>query len=1168
MNRDFLSLLRERVLVFDGAMGTQIQERNLSLDDFWGKEGCNEIIALSRPDVLRDLHAEYFATGCDVVETDTFGGTRVVLAEYDLQGKVCELNAAAARIAKQVAADFSTPDHPRFVAGSLGPGTKAPTLGHITYDETCDAYREQAEGLLEGGVDLLVVETCFDILQGKAAVWGCLQAMQSQRRRVPLVAQVTMETMGTMLLGTEIGAALTVLEQFEVDVIGLNCATGPQEMVEHLRYLSQNCRRFLSCLPNAGLPENVGGQTVYRLTPDELAEYHRQFILEFGVNIVGGCCGTTPAHVKRLVEVCRPLAPKSRVPQWTPAAASLYQSVPLHQDLSFLIIGERTNANGSRQFRDLLLAEDYDGMVDMAQAQLREGAHVLDVCVDYVGRDGVRDMVEVVERFRKQLTAPLVIDSTEALVIEAALKLIGGKALINSINLEDGEDGKIARLFPLARQHGAACIALTIDEEGQARTAEWKFRVAQRIHDIAVHRYGLAPSDLIFDVLTFPLGSGVEDLRKDGMATLDAIRLVKQALPECSTVLGLSNVSFGLNPASRQVLNSVFLHYARAAGLDAAIVHAARIMPLNRIDPEAREVARQLIFDERQYDTEGTCTYDPLHRFMELFADATAKGRETESEEGAAPIEAKLKRAIIDGRKTGLERHLTEALESYSALAVINVILLDGMKTVGELFGSGQMQLPFVLQSAETMKAAVSFLEPFMAKDESGGGKGRIVLATVRGDVHDIGKNLVDIILSNNGYTTHNLGIKVPLAEMIKAAQEHKADAIGMSGLLVKSTVIMKENLDELNRQGLHHLPIILGGAALTRRYVEDDLRALYKGRVFYASDAFDGLQLMEELCNPATVKKLTRVYDDEGSEMRDDARSRVKRDPSSLIPHPSSERPIARDVDIPTPPFFGTRVADDIPLECVFNYLNEIALFRGQWQFKRGDKQSPKEYEAFVEKTVRPIFNEWMQRCIEERILQPKVVYGYFLCQSDGDNLLVYDPQSSILNPQSPIVRFSFPRQSVAPHWCISDFFAAKDSGRMDVLALHLVTVGARASEMTTQLYQENKYTDYLYLHGLSVEIAEALAEYWHKRVREELGIAGEDADEVRKLFQQKYRGSRYSFGYPACPDLELHEQLFQLLRPERIGVTMTEEFHLVPEQSTSALIVHHPQAKYFNVK
>ncbi|MCS6859856.1 MAG: methionine synthase [Abditibacteriales bacterium] len=1144
-------------MIFDGAMGTQIQARNLTPDDFWGKEGCNEIIALSRPDVLRDIHAAYFAAGCDVVETDTFGGTRLVLAEYGLQDKVRDINRAAARIAKEVAADFATPDHPRFVAGSLGPGTKSPTLGHVSYDEVLDAYQEQAEGLLEGGVDILLIETCFDILQCKAAVWGCLEAMKKLGRRVPLMAQVTMETTGTMLLGTDIGAALTVLEQFDVDVVGLNCATGPEQMVEHIRYLSQNCRRFLSVLPNAGLPENVGGQTVYPLTPDELAVYHQQFITEFGVNIVGGCCGTTPTHIRRVVEVCARLQPPRRTPPHAAAVASLYQSVPLRQESSFLIVGERTNANGSKQFRELLLAENYDDMVEMAQEQVKEGAHVLDVCVDYVGRDGVKDVVEVVKRFNTQVTAPLVIDSTEANVIEAALKLIGGKAIINSINLEDGEEGKIARLCRAAKQFGAACIALTIDEEGQARTAEWKFRVAQRLYDIAVNRYGLPPEDLIFDVLTFPLGTGAEDSRKDGVETLRAIRMVKEAFPQSHTILGISNISFGLQPAARQVLNSVFLHYAREAGLDAAIVHAGRIMPLHQIDAEAREVARQLIFDERRFDADGNCTYDPLTRFMELFSETKRGGASLSARPEPATIEEKLKRAIIDGRKANLEENLRAALEKYSALDIINHILLDGMKVVGDLFGSGQMQLPFVLQSAETMKAAVAFLEPFMEK-AAVGGKGTIVLATVKGDVHDIGKNLVDIILSNNGYTTINLGIKVPLADMIKAAQEHRADAIGMSGLLVKSTVIMKENLEEMNRLGLHHIPVILGGAALTRRYVEEDLRQLYKGRVFYAQDAFDGLQIMEELCNPAAEKRLTLVYEN-GREGKAPAAPSARRESHP----PAPDRAIRRDVDIPTPPFWGTRVVKDISLDEVYPYINEIALFRGQWQFKQG-QMSTADYRKFIEEKVRPLFEEWKARCRDERILQPQVVYGYFPCQSEGNTLIVYEPS----NPRNELVRFEFPRQPEPPHWCIADFFAAKDSGRIDVLACHVVTIGSRASEITAKLFADNRYTDYLYLHGLSVETAEALAEYWHKRIREELGIAGEDADDIRKLFQQHYRGSRYSFGYPACPDLEQQRELFQLLQPDRIGVTLTEECHIVPEQSTSAIIAHHPQARYFNVR
>jgi 5-methyltetrahydrofolate--homocysteine methyltransferase len=845
----------------------------------------------------------------------------------------------------------------------------------------------------------------------------------------------------------------------------------------------------------------------------------------------------------------RPSAPRPRASEYIPAASSLYLSVPFRQDQSFLIVGERTNANGSKQCREYLLAGDYDGMAGMAREQAKEGAHVLDVCVDYVGRDGVADVNEVVRRFVTQCTLPLVIDSTEAPVIEAALKRIGGRAIINSVNLEDGEDGRPARIFSMARRYGAAVVGLLIDEEGQARTLDWKLKVAHRLHDLAVKRYGLEPSDLIFDALTFPLGSGQADLRGDAIATLEAIRRIKAELPGVYTILGVSNVSFGLKPAARQVLNSVFLHLAVEAGLDAAIVNALRILPLNRIDPRQFEVARQLIFDERR---DG---YDPLTEFMGLF-DKAGTGKATTVGEAPKTLEERLKARIVDGEKPGLESLLDEALLRYDALTIINQILLDGMKTVGELFSSGQMQLPFVLQSAEVMKTAVGYLERFMSKAD-GQSRGKIVLATVKGDVHDIGKNLVDIILSNNGYTVVNLGIKQPIHNIIEAALQHRADAIGMSGLLVKSTLVMKENLEELNARDLARFPVILGGAALTRGYVEGELRALYRGEVYYAGDAFDGLRLMEEVASrEAAEDRPSRPLP-----RRPAARHEPTCPPQRTAAAERVRSDVRQDIPIPVAPFLGSRVVSEIPLADVFAFVNEVALFRTQWQFHRG-KGDREHFDQLIEEQVRPIYERWKARCSAEGILQPRVVYGYFPCRSDGDDLIAYSEDG-----RTPRVRFSFPRQPAGRGLCLSDFFAAVDSGRTDVLGCMLVTMGRRASEVTKELFDEHHYTDYLYLHGLSVESAEALAELWHRRMREELGIAGEDSPDLARIFRQGYRGSRYSFGYPACPNLEDQAKLFTLLEPERIGVELSEEFQLDPEQSTSAIIVHHPEAKYFNI-
>jgi 5-methyltetrahydrofolate--homocysteine methyltransferase len=1151
MNRDFMGALRERVLVFDGAMGTMLQNAGLSLDDYQGKEGCSEILCVSRPDVVRDIHAAYFEAGADAVETNSFGSSAIVLAEYDIADQVVPLNRLSAELARGVADDFQADGRPRWVAGSIGPGTKLPTLGHTTYDVLAATYADQAFGLLEGGADLLLIETCQDLLQIKAAVAGAYAGMRRAARRVPVITQVTVETTGQMLLGSDIAAALTAIEPLGVDVIGMNCATGPAEMGEHLRHLAQHARTPLSCLPNAGLPELRDGKPWYPLTPQELAEAHSRFVAEFGLNIVGGCCGTTPEHVRQVVEALGGRAPAPREPAHEPSLSSLYQSVPLDQDITYLTVGERCNANGSRKFRDLMLEGDLEGMVGVAKDQVREGAHVLDVCVDYVGRDGAPDMDVLAARLATQSTVPIMLDSTQADVLEAGLKRLGGRAIINSINLEDGE-ARMDAVCPMARQYGAALVALLIDEEGQARDVEWKLRIAHRIHDLAVDKHDLAPEDLIFDALTFPLGSGQEDLRGDAIATLEAIRRIKAELPGVRTILGVSNVSFGLAPAARQVLNSVFLHEAREAGLDAAIVAPARILPMHRIEDEQRQVALDLIYDRRR---DG---YDPLQKFMALFEGKEATKAASAEDLAELPIDERLQRRIVDGVRDGLEADLAEAMQTRSPLSIINEVLLAGMKTVGELFGAGEMQLPFVLQSAEVMKAAVAVLEPFMEKADQGG-KGRVVLATVKGDVHDIGKNLVDIILTNNGYTVHNIGIKQPIATIIDKAEEVGADAIGMSGLLVKSTVVMRDNLEELNARGLDAYPVLLGGAALNRTYVEGDLRQLYKGRVFYCRDAFAGLRVMDQL----------REEREQGIQaakepVRAPRVAPVKpRGPAPAGPDVSelARSDVAVDVPVPTPPFLGeARVVKGIPVRDLVPYLNESALFRGQWQLRPvGGKEG---WRHTLETEARPRLRALLDEAVATQILRPAVVYGYFPCNSDGNDLVVWDAEGR------ERVRFSFPRQRRDRRLCIADFFRPVSSGEPDVIGMHVVTMGLAASEATARLFADNRYREYLELHGVTVEMAEALAEYWHKRVREELGIAGEDAAAMEDLFDQGYRGSRYSFGYPACPDLEEQTKLFELLGPERIGVELSEEFQLHPEQSTSAIIVHHPEAKYFNAR
>jgi 5-methyltetrahydrofolate--homocysteine methyltransferase len=1172
---DFLELAREKVIIFDGAMGTQIQARDLGPDDFWGLEGFNEILNLSRPDVIQEIHAAYFDAGADAVETNTFGAHAVVASEYGAEDRVHELNYRAAVLAKEVASSYS--DKPRFVTGSVGPGTKLPSLGQVDFAYLERAYTEQITALVEGGVDAVHIETCQDLLQTKAAIAGAFAAFERTKRRLPVIVQVTIETTGTMLLGTEIAAAIAALEPYDIHFIGINCATGPREMVEHIRTLSEQSPKMISVLPNAGLPELSDQGPRYPLEPEEFVSYHEMFVEEFGVNAVGGCCGTTPEFISLLADRLGNASPKPRDPVYEPSLSSLYSAVPIRQQTSFLIVGERANANGSKAFREALLAGDWESCVDIATAQVKEGAHVIDVCVDYVGRDGVSDMTELASRLATRSTLPLVLDSTEPAVIEAGLSKLGGRSVINSINLEDGET-KMAILCPLAKKFGAACIALLIDEEGQARTVDWKMRVAHRIYELATEKYGLRPQDLIFDALTFPLGSGQEDLRKDGIYTLEAIRRIKEELPGSYTILGISNCSFGLSPKARPVLNSVFLHEAVEAGLDAAIVHAGKILPLSKIPERQVEVAKDLIYDRRKPG------YDPLQVFIELFEEESDAGQ-AESDLADLEVEERLKQRIVDGNRKGLEADLDEALQKYSALDIVNNILLEGMKIVGDLFASGQMQLPFVLQSAECMKHAVAYLEPHMEKVE-GQKKGKVVLATVKGDVHDIGKNLVDIILSNNGYEIINLGIKVPISDMIEAMQKHDADVLGMSGLLVKSTQVMKENLEELNRRGLYHWPVILGGAALTRSYVESDLRKIYKGRLFYGKDAFEGLRTVERLVEGLRKGDLPddfgRIPTERSSKMRDivihgtggpETKERVRSD-------------VAIDVDVPIPPYLGSRITKGLSLDEIALYLNKTALYRNQWQLRKG-VASDEEYERLVESEAEPALRAWLDRSKREQLLVPQVVHGYWPAQSEGNDLIVYRPRPEILDAirsgekrsrssrlkvdpslLEELTRFEFPRQPSGRRLCLADFLRPVESGEIDFVGFFIVTMGPRASEKARELFEAGEYRDYLYLHGLSVEMTEALAEYWHKRMREEWGIAEEDASDLAGIFKQGYRGSRYSFGYPACPNLEDQAKLVELLQPGRIGVELSEEYQLQPEQSVSAVVVHHPEAKYFIIR
>ena len=1185
-----LDAVQSRVVIADGAMGTMLQQHDLSIEgDFEGLEGCNEILNVTRPDVIGGIHDAYFATGIDAVETNTFGANWSNLSDYGIDDRIHELAEVGARIARERAeAAEATDGRMRWVLGSMGPGTKLPSLGHTTYDHLKQTFALQAEGLIDGGADAFLIETSQDLLQTKAAVNGCRQAIVARGTRLPIFVEVTVETTGTMLMGSEIGAALTALEPLGVDAIGLNCATGPAEMSEHLRHLSKHSTVPIACMPNAGLPVLGANGAHYPLTPAELATAHEQFVREFGLGLVGGCCGTTPEHLAAVVERLEPYrtrALNARTPEVESGVASLYQHVAFDQDASYLAIGERTNANGSKAFREAMLEERWDDCVEIARNQIRVGAHLLDVCVDYVGRDGVADIREVVSRFASQSTLPLVIDSTEPPVIRAGLELIGGRPVVNSVNYEDGDgpDSRFGRIMPLVKEHGTAVVALTIDEQGQARTTEGKVAIASRLIDELTGEWGMRVEDIIVDALTFPIATGQEETRRDGIETIEAIRQITQKYPGIHTTLGVSNVSFGLNPAARMVLNSVFLHEASEAGLSSGIIDAAKIVPLASLPEEQRRVALDLVWDRREYDADGNVTYDPLSTMLDLFAgvDTAALRDQRAAELAALPVGQRLERRIIDGEGKGLEEDLDLArAEGKTALGIINDHLLEGMKVVGERFGAGEMQLPFVLQSAEVMKNAVALLEPHMEKSDASG-KGTMVIATVRGDVHDIGKNLVDIILTNNGYKVINLGIKQPIADIIAAAEEHDADVIGMSGLLVKSTVVMKENLLELQARGLaKKWPVILGGAALTRAYVEDDLAGMFDGEVRYAKDAFEGLALMEPLVrvargeDPAEVglPALKKRIHARGAQL-------TLTEPENL----PARSDVASDNEVPAPPFWGTRIVRGIALADYSAYLDERATFMGQWGLKPGRGEDGASYEQLVESEGRPRLRYWLDRILAEGMLDASVAYGYFPVVSEGDDVVVLhhgdDPDGilgvpGLLAPDggsgplgSERLRFTFPRQRRDRHLNLADFIRSRESGQVDVLPVQLVTAGAAIDEVTAKLFAENRYRDYYELNGLVMQLTEALAEFWHARIRSELGFSAEDPTDTAGLFKLEYRGARFSLGYPACPDMEDRRKVVELLRPERMGVELSEELQLHPEQSTDAFVFHHPEAKYFSV-
>ena len=1191
------------VLVFDGATGTSLQQMDLSAEDFGGAalEGCNENLVFTRPDAVQAVHRLFLDAGCDVIETDTFGAASTVLAEYDLQDQAFAINQRAAELAREMAEAYSTPEKPRFVAGSMGPTTKLPTLGHIDFDELRDAFAEQAEGLIAGDVDLFIVETCQDVLQIKAALQGIEQAFAKTGQRRPLMVSVTMETTGTMLVGSDIAAVVAILEPFPIDVLGLNCATGPEQMKEHVRYLSEHSPFVVSCIPNAGLPENIGGVAHYRLTPVEMKMQLMHFVEDLGVQVIGGCCGTTPAHIAALAELAAELKPaprRVRTPElrqnpkdprpalaYEPSASSIYGTTPYLQDNSFLIIGERLNASGSKKVRDLLAEEDWDGLVAVARGQVKENAHVLDVNVDYVGRDGERDMKQLVSRLVTNVNLPLMLDSTEWQKMEAGLKVAGGKCILNSTNYEDGDE-RFFKVLELARTYGAAVVVGTIDEEGMARTAERKFAIAQRAYRDALE-FGIPAYEIFYDPLALPISTGIEEDRENGLATVEAIRLIRQNLPGVHVVLGVSNVSFGLSPAARIVLNSVFLHDCCEAGMDAAIVSPAKILPLVKISVEHQQVCRDLIHDNRRFD-KGVCVYDPLTELTKLFEGVSAKeARASGPQLSDLPIEERLKQHIIDGERIGLEDALKIALERYQPLAIINTFLLDGMKVVGELFGAGQMQLPFVLQSAETMKSAVAFLEPLMDKVEGeSSAKAKFLIATVKGDVHDIGKNLVDIILTNNGYEVINLGIKQPVEAIIEAQQQHNADCIAMSGLLVKSTAFMKDNLEAFNAAGID-VPVILGGAALTPRFVNKDCREVYRGQVIYGRDAFADLRFMDAFVAARDAEQwdngrgflagapeglgLEPATDDtaapptaSAANAAPEAEAAASTDPATAAPANDHRSDAVPEEPALSPPFWGSRVLTEaeIPLEQVFAYLDRNALFAGQWQLRKAQGQSREEYDAMLAEKAEPVLQQWMTRCLEQQLLTPRVAYGYFPCGREGNSVVVFDPDQR----SRELGRFALPRQRSGNRYCIADFYQDLAGGQpTDVLPMQAVTMGERATSFAQELFKGDQYSDYLYFHGLGVQMAEALAEWVHAQIRGELGFGDPAGMPLRDVLAQRYRGSRYSFGYPACPNVADSRQQLAWLQTDRIGLSMDESDQLEPEQSTTALVALHSQARYF---
>ena len=1181
--RSYLNRNDKPIIIFDGGTGTSFQNLNLKAEQFGGNEldGCNENLVLSFPEAVEKVHNSFLDAGCTVIETNTFGATSIVLDEYNLGKKAYEINKKAAILAKKCARSYSTIDNPKFVAGSIGPTTKLPTLGHITFDLLKESYKDQINGLIDGEVDLLLIETCQDVLQIKSALLAANELLQKKNIDIPIMVSITMETTGTMLVGSDIASALTILEPFKIDILGLNCATGPVQMKDHIKYLFENSPFVISCIPNAGLPENIGGVAHYKLTPIELKMQLMNFIYDFNVQIIGGCCGTTPEHIKYLNSIISEIKESNlnkfnKTINFIPSSSSIYNSVPYKQDNSILIVGERLNASGSKKVRDLLNNDDWDGLVSIAKQQQKENAHVLDVNVDYVGRDGVRDMREITSRLVTNINLPLMIDSTDSEKIESGLKSAGGKCIINSTNFEDGEE-RFNQVLKLAINYGAGLVIGTIDEEGMARDAKRKFSIAKRSL-YKTNKLGISNYEIFFDPLALPISTGIEEDRSNAKETINAIKLIREEFSECHLILGISNISFGLSPLARINLNSIFLDECIKVGLDSAIIAPNKILPLSKINDKTREICLDLIYDNRKFEN-NICTYDPLVELTKLFQDLSINDlKKTIQDYENLPIEERLKNHIIDGEKIGLEKLLMNALKKYKPLEIINSFLLDGMKVVGDLFGSGQMQLPFVLQSAETMKFAVSILEPFMESIEANISKGKLLIATVKGDVHDIGKNLVDIILTNNGYEVINLGIKQDVSAIIEAQKIHEADCIAMSGLLVKSTAFMKDNLTSFNNAGIK-VPVILGGAALTPKFVNEDCSRIYGGKILYGKDAFTDLKFMNEYMHN---KKIGNWSDTDGFINDKDVeiklakpitkkidinvinKKKIKTNNASNKKDTFLRSAFIREENPINVPFIGTRVLEkeDIDFEKLLFYLDKKALFSGQWQIKKNKNQNIEEYNEYLNSYAEPLLDKWIKTIREKNLVDPKAVYGYFNCGRDKNSILLFDKKCS-----KKIASFNFPRQKSGNNLCIADFYCDLEKDKpIDYFPMQAVTMGNVASEYAQELFKADKYSDYLMFHGLTVQLAEALAEYIHAEIRAECGFLNQEPYSNREILAQKYRGARFSFGYPACPKVSDSKIQLDLLEAKRINLSMDQSEQLHPEQSTTALISLHSKAKYFS--